>query len=166
MALNAYLKIRGIDGASTASKHKDEIEVLSFSWGIKNSATSTGGGAGSGKVTVSDFSFTKEVAKDSPALFVAVCKGEHHEDAILTVEGVSTDAKGGKQSFYKVTFEDVLISGVSLAGQDNSLPMEQVSLNFAKVKIEFRDARGATREEASCNFEIGKGFEEFERSER
>lgn len=151
MALNAYIKIDGIDGASSASKHKGEIEVLSFSWGIKNSATSGGGGGGSGKAEVSDFSFTKEVARDSPELFVSVCTGEHHKQAVLTVEGLSTNAKGASQSFYKVTFEDVLISGVSLAGQNESVPLEQVSLNFAKVKIEFRDASGATKAEV-CDF--------------
>jgi type VI secretion system secreted protein Hcp len=151
MALNAYLKIDGIIGASTASKHKDEIEVLSFSWGIKNSTISGGGGGGSGKAEVSDFSFTKEVAKDSPELFVSVCTGEHHKNAVLTVEGISTAAKGGSQSFYKVTFEDVLISGVSLAGQDNALPMEQISLNFAKVRLEYRDATGGTKAE-TCDF--------------
>ena len=151
MALNAYLKIDGIAGASTASKHKDEIEVLSFSWQIKNSATAPGSGGGSGKATVSDFSFTKDVAKDSPELFVSVCTGEHHKNAVLTVEGISSTAKGGSQSFYKVTFEDVLISGVSLGGQSDSVPLETVSLNFSKVKIEFRDASGSSKAEV-CDF--------------
>lgn len=151
MALNAYIKIDGVDGASSASKHKGEIEVLSFSWGIKNSATSGGGGGGSGKPTVSDFVFTKEVAKDSPTLFLSVCEGKHHKTAVLTVEGLSTSAKGASQSFYKVTFEDVLISGVSLGGQSDSTPLEQVSLNFSKVRLEFRDATGGTKGEV-CDF--------------
>ena len=154
MAVDAFIKIDGIAGASSASKHKDEIEVLSFSWGIKNSADSGGGGGGSGKATVSDFSFTKDVARDSPSLFVSVCTGEHHKNAVLIVEGVSAAGKGGSLSFYKVTFEDVLISSVSLAGQNNALPMEQVSLNFAKVKIEYRDASGGTKAEV-CDFRSG-----------
>ena len=166
MALNAYIKIDGILGGSTASKHKDEIEVLSFSWGIKNSAASGGGGGGgAGKATVSEFTFTKEVAKDSPSLFVSVCQGEHHKNAILTVEGVSTGAKGGSLSFYKVTFDDVLISGVSLAGQNESVPLEVVSLNFQKVKIEYRDPTGGTKGEV-CDFEGGGDFEGTERTGR
>lgn len=149
MAINAFIKIDGIDGASTASKHKGEIEVLSFSWGIKSETG--GGGGGGGKAQVSDFSFTKEVARDSPELFASVCTGEHHKQAVLSVEGISADAKG-KQSFYKVTFEDVLISSVSLGGQDNSVPMEQVSLSFQKVSMEFRDSKGGGSKVEVCDF--------------
>ena len=154
MALNAYIKIDGIAGASTASKHKDEIEVLSFSWGIKNSATSGGGGGGSGKAEVSDFSFTKEVARDSPELFASVCTGEHHKDALFTIEGIGTDPKGKSAGYFKFFFTDVVISNVSLGGQDNSVPMEQVSLSFTKVVLEFKDATGSSKVEA-CDFRGG-----------
>jgi len=152
MAVDAFIKIEGIQGASTSSKHKGEIEVLSFSWGIKNE-TSSGGGGGAGKATVSDVTFTKEVAKDSPALFVSVCKGEHHKEAVFTVEGLSTERKAGReQSFFKVTMEDVLISSVSLGGQDNSVPLEQVSLSFAKVQLEYGDGKGGGSAVEVCDF--------------
>lgn len=152
MAINAFIKIDGIEGASANVKHKGEIDVLSFSWGISNSAVS-GGGGGAGKAQVSDFSFMKEVARDSPDLFVSVCQGDHHKEAVLMVEGLSSDAKG-KQGFYKVTFHDILISSVQLGGQDNSMPLESVSLNFAKVEIEFRDAKGGSKVEV-CDFKAG-----------
>jgi len=158
MAINAFIKIEGIDGASVASKHKGEIDVLSFSWGIKNeTATGGPGGGGAGKAVVTDFSFTKEISGDSPELFVSVCTGEHHKEAVLLVEGVGADVKG-KAGYYKVVFNDVLISSVSLAGQDNSVPMEQVSLSFSKVSMEFRDGSGAGGKAASCDFSRGGDF--------
>ena len=43
MAFDAFLKIEGIPGESTDDKHKDQIEVLSFSWGV----TQTQGAAAS-----------------------------------------------------------------------------------------------------------------------
>ena len=46
MASDIFAKIGDIKGESTDSKHKDEIEVLSFSWGVTNSAKIKGGGAG------------------------------------------------------------------------------------------------------------------------
>ena len=33
MAADYFLKLEGIKGESTDDKHKDEIDVLSFSWG-------------------------------------------------------------------------------------------------------------------------------------
>jgi type VI secretion system secreted protein Hcp len=150
MAVDMFLKIDGIPGDSTDNKHKDEIEVLSFSWGVRQTgASSGGGGGGSGKAEVSDFSFIKRVGAASPALFVAVCKGDHFDEAIFTAS--SGAASGKKATFYKVTFSDVLISSVSPAGQGNDLPMESVSLNFAKVEIEYQDAKGGTKE-VSCDF--------------
>ena len=129
--------------------------MLAFSWGISNSASVLrGGGNGAGKAQVSDFAFSKELARDSPELFVSVCKGEHHKDAVLTVEGVGSDPKGIEKSFYKVTFHDVLISSVSLGGSEGSVPSENVTLNFAKVEIEYRDQKGASKVEV-CDFKSG-----------
>ena len=50
MALVDYfLKIDGIPGESMDTKHKDEIQVLSFSFGESQSGTMAfGGGGGSG----------------------------------------------------------------------------------------------------------------------
>jgi len=40
MASDIFAKIGDIKGESLDSKHKDEIEVLSFSWGLTNGRTS------------------------------------------------------------------------------------------------------------------------------
>ena len=44
MPFDAFLKIDGIPGESTAEKHKGEIEIESFSWGVSNSGSATHGG--------------------------------------------------------------------------------------------------------------------------
>ena len=59
MASDIFAKIGDIKGESTDSKHKDEIEVLSFSWGVTNSAKIKGGGAG--KATFTDLSFLHSI---------------------------------------------------------------------------------------------------------
>ena len=44
-----FLKLDGIDGESQDQKHKNEIDVMSFSWGEKQTGTAyQGGGMGSG----------------------------------------------------------------------------------------------------------------------
>ena len=48
-AVDYFLKIEGVDGESNDSKHKNEIEILSFSWGATNTGTTAhGGGGGAG----------------------------------------------------------------------------------------------------------------------
>ena len=39
MATDIFAKIGDIKGESLDSKHKDEVEVLSWSWGVQQSGT-------------------------------------------------------------------------------------------------------------------------------
>src|SRR5262245_17376793 len=136
MAVDMFLKLAGIKGESHDHKHKDEIEVLSFSFGASQTGShSSGGGGGAGKVTFQDFRIVKNVDSSSPDFFDAVCAGRHFQEGTLTVRKA-----GGKESvdFYKVQFEDVFITSVGPGGTSNEVPMEQVSLNFAGLKVEAR----------------------------
>jgi type VI secretion system secreted protein Hcp len=142
MPFNAYLKIDGIDGESRDRNHKGEIDVLAFSWGIKQAVSQTGGGGGAGKAQISDFQIVKSLDIASPQLFAAVCTGQHFDGAVFTIE--NEGRTGRAQGFYKLTFMEVLISSVSPSG-GNGEPTEQVSLNFQKAEIEFEDQRGHTQ---------------------
>jgi type VI secretion system secreted protein Hcp len=152
MAFDAFLKIDGIEGESSNNKHKGEIEVLSFSWNIKQSIAGGGaGGGGAGKAEVSDFNIVKHIDKASPALMVAVCSGEHFRDAMFTVE----EPRGGRgfgAAFLKIKLSDVLISSFQTGGGGGDQPLDQVSLAFAKVEIAVRDARGQWTQAESCDF--------------
>ena len=69
-AIDYFLKLDGITGESADSKHKGEIEVLSFSFAESQvGPMGIGGGGGAGKVEMSDFSFTARTSKASPQLF-------------------------------------------------------------------------------------------------
>ena len=74
MASDIFAKIGDIKGESADAKHKDEIEVLSFSWGVTNGATI---GAGAGKATFQDLSIVHTIDKASPLLLKACATGEH-----------------------------------------------------------------------------------------
>jgi type VI secretion system secreted protein Hcp len=135
-----FLKIDGIEGESGDSKHKSEIEIESFSWGESNVGTAShGGGMGAGKVQMQDFNFTMQVNKASPKLFLSCARGDHIKNAILTCR------KAGKeqQEYLKVTFSDILISSFQTGGSasGDALPMDQISLNFTKVEIEYKEQK-------------------------
>jgi type VI secretion system secreted protein Hcp len=137
-AVDYFLKIDGIQGESKADKHKDEIDIESFSWGATQSGTfAVGGGGGAGKVSMQDFHFTMGVNKASPALFLACAQGDHIHKAVLTCR------KAGKeqQEFMKVTMNDVLVSSFQTGGSGGSdvVPTDQISLNFAKIEVEYKE---------------------------
>jgi type VI secretion system secreted protein Hcp len=53
MAVGMFIKIDTVDSEAHDSKHKKEIGVLSWSWGMSNNGLAhVGAGAGSGKVNV------------------------------------------------------------------------------------------------------------------
>jgi type VI secretion system secreted protein Hcp len=86
MAVDMFLKIDDVKGESKDSKHKDEVDVLSWSWGMSQSGTMhAGSGGGAGKVNVQDLSLTKYVDKGSPNLMMSCCSGKHYKEALLTV---------------------------------------------------------------------------------
>src|SRR5258708_32619200 len=99
MAFDAFLKIEGIPGESRDLKHKDEIEVLSFSWGVTQPQQATQARLRPGRADVQDFSIVKLLDKASPLLFVAACPGDHSQEAVLTAR------KRAKRplAFYKIS---------------------------------------------------------------
>src|SRR5262249_59355229 len=113
MAVDMFIKIDGIKGESGDDKHKEEVDVLSGSWGMSQSGSAhMGGGAGAGKVNVNDLSFTKYIDVSSPDLYLSCCNGKHLKDAKLVVR------KAGENplEYLIVTMEDVIVSSVSNGG--------------------------------------------------
>jgi type VI secretion system secreted protein Hcp len=134
-----FLKIDGVDGESQDSKHKNEIELESFSWGATQSGTfGFGGGGGAGKVQMQDFHFVMKVNKSSPKLFLACANGEHIKKAVLTCRKAGKD----QQEYMKFTFSDLLVSSYQTGGSSSDVvPVEQISLNYAKIEVEYKEQK-------------------------
>ena len=138
MAVDMFLKLDGIKGESADHKHKDEIHLQSFSWGLSQTgAHGAGGGGGAGKVSVHDISINKAVDKSSPALMLACCNGKHIKDGLITVR------KAGEKplEYLKIKLVDILISGVQNTGHGSDLLTENVTLNFAKFHVEYQEQK-------------------------
>ena len=135
-----FLKLKGIDGESTDHKHKGEIDVESFSWGETNSGSHvTGGGGGAGKVSMQDFHFVMRASKASPKLMLACATGEHIGDGTLVCRKAGTD----QQEFLTIKMTDLLVSSYQTGGSSNGgvVPMDQVSLNYAKIEFEYKEQK-------------------------
>lgn len=146
-----HLKLGDIKGESTDDKHKDEIDIESWSWGASNPGSmGVGGGGGTGKVSFTDLNFVHRLDKASPNLWKACATGEHIKEATLT------SAKQGKgpQDFLIVKMNDVLITSVSVSESSGagSVPMENVSLQCAKVDLEYKPQKPDGSLDAGIHF--------------
>ena len=156
MALfDAFLKLDGIKGESADAKHKGEIDIESFSWGMSQTGVSaTGGGGGAGKVKVHDISFVKRTDASSPLLFLNCASGAHIKEATFVVR----KAGGEQLEYLKIKLTDVLVSSYKPHGAQNAgpgdegpeedaweaqdiespLPWEHFGLNFAKIEYSYQ----------------------------
>ena len=134
-AMDMFLNLEGIKGEAKDAKHKEEIDVLAWSWGAAQSGTThMGSGSGSGKVSVQDLSITKYVDKSSPALMQHCCNGKHIKKGTLVVR------KAGENPLEYITLEmkDIIVSHVSTGGSggENRIT-ENITLNFGAFKQKY-----------------------------
>ena len=135
MASDIFAKIGDIKGESPDAKHKGEIEVLSFSWGVTNAANiGAGGGAGAGRATFNDLSFTHTIDKASPKLLEACATGAHLKEGTIT----RRKAGKGQEEYLIIKMNDIIVTSVSLGDSSGGAGSENVSLAFAKVDLEYR----------------------------
>jgi type VI secretion system secreted protein Hcp len=159
MAVDMFLKLGDVKGESVDSKHKDETDVLAWSWGMSQSGTThMGSGGGSGKVSVNDLSITKYVDKGSPTLIISCCNGKHFPEAVLTVR----KAGGTALEYIKITMKEVLVSSVSTGGSGGEDRLtENISLNFAEFKVEYtpQSAKGGKEAAITKGWKIAANVE-------
>jgi type VI secretion system secreted protein Hcp len=136
MAFDSFLKIDGIPGESTDDKHKDWIEILSFSHGVsqKASGSSSSGGARSAqRCDHQDFSIVKTLDKASPKLALFCCNGQHIKEITMDL----CRATGDKQKYMEYKLSDAIVSSVRPGGSaqgGETLPLEEVSFSYGKIE--------------------------------
>ena len=135
MASDIFAKLGDIKGESLDAKHKDEIEVLSWSWGVSNAGprAARGGGA-SGKASFNDFAFTHRIDKASPLLLQSCATGQHLKEATIT----RRKAGKGQQEFLVIKLSDVIVTSVGETDDSGGDQAETVTLSFAKVALEYK----------------------------
>ncbi len=140
MAADYFLKIDGIDaGTGTDLKHKGEIQLDSFSWGVSN----TVGPQGTGKASAHDFDFTAKSTIASPKLMAAAARGRPITGALMSV--FTTGVKGTSTLLMKIKLTDILVSSYQNSANDaptqppaaDDSPMDTVSLHYRRLDFTF-----------------------------
>ena len=149
MATDTFAKIGDIKGESTDDKHKDEVEMLSWSWGLSNTSGGLGPGSGGagGKPSLQDLQFTHVIDKASPRLMTACATGQHIKDATITAR----KADRGQKEYLIIKMNDVVITSVALASAGDP-PVESVTLQFAKIDLEYKPQKPDGSLEAAVFF--------------
>ena len=145
MAFDAFLKVEGIPGESSDDKHKDWVEILSYSTGIaqKSSASaSTGGGASSERADFQDFTIVKALDKASPKLALACADGTHIKEIALSL----CRAGGDKVQYMEYKMTNCIVSSHIPGGKtigEETLPKEEISFNYGKIEWTYTQQKRA-----------------------
>ena len=140
LSYGAFLKIGEIPGESADSKHKDWIEILSYSHNVKPMPLDS---------FFDVFTVVHTLDKASPKLALYCCKGTHLKEVILQL----CDPNRASYNIMQYKLSDVIISGVQIRESPltrviresptsaiirespyECLPMEEVKLNFGKIE--------------------------------
>ena len=135
-----FLSVNGakhgkITGEAHDETHKNEVEVLGWSWGMQG-RPSLGGGTATGKVTIRELRIVKRIDKASTALMSALRTNEAIKEAVLTVR------KTGKKplEYLKIKIEDGRVVSLDIEAGDasnSSAVVERVAFSFNKISIEY-----------------------------
>lgn len=154
-----FLKLTNIKGEALDSKHKNEIEVLSWSFGASQTGSAHGGtGSGAGKVAIQDLTVTHYVDTSSTDLLKHLTTGKHIDEGMLTVR----KAGGTALEYLKIKMTQVMITHISNgggAGQDRVT--ENVTLNFRKFTQTYtaQDDKGNPKASSEFTWDIAGSHE-------
>jgi len=140
MAVDYFLKLDGIQGESQDEKHKNEIQLLSFSWGASNTSSVAGtGGSGAGKVDLSDFSAMLFFDKSTPKFFKSICAGTHIPTGTLSAIKAGADGK----PYLKIDFKEMFVTGLQVSAS-SEIPSVSLSFSYNEIKIDYsvQDEKG------------------------
>lgn len=150
MAVDYFLKLGDdIQGESEDAKHKNEIQVLSWSWGASNVSSVSGtGGSGAGKVDVSDVSMMLNFDKSTPKFFKSISLGTH----IPTGELTATKA-GATQPYLKVNFKEIFVTSLQMSAA-GEVPAVSLSFTYNEIKMDYfmQNEKGVVANAGSVTF--------------
>lgn len=134
MAVDYFLKLDGVQGESADANHKDEIQIMSFSWGgAQYSSVAGTGGSGAGKADLSDCNIMTYFDKATPKLFKSLAAGTHIKTGTLTAVKSGGDGK----PYLTVDFTELFVSSLQISGS-SEVPMVSISFSYNTIKVDYK----------------------------
>ena len=152
MAVDFFLQLADIKGESGDANHKDEIPIMSFSWGASQVTSVAGsGGSGAGKANLADLSIMKNYDTASTPLFKALLKGTHISSGVLTASKAGGDGK----PFIQISMTELFVTSIQTSGS-SEVPMESVSFSYNTIKSEYfkQDEKGILKAAGDVTYDL------------
>ena len=134
MSIDCHLKLEGVQGESTHAKHKDEIQLYSWSWGASNAANVSGGGMAVGKGQAHDLHFTKKYDRSSPNISKNCASGKHFKDATISM----SIAGGSQEDFLVIKLKEVYITSHNISASAGGEVTDAVSIAYADIEYAYK----------------------------
>ena len=154
MAVDMFLDLDGIKGESADKTHKGEIDVLAWSWGLSNSGSFHTAAAAARARRTSRTSRSPSTSTRPRGLCCTPAP-----TASTFAKGKITVRKAGENplEYLTIDFENMLVSSCQTGGSGGEDRLtENVSLNFAKMKMEYwtQSDKGAKGENGNFSWDI------------
>lgn len=134
-ALNAFIKIQGIEGESDDRHHEKWIDLDSFSWGASRSsdASKSAGNSGAETPVPGYIVITKDVDRTSPKLADLNRKG-----TTITSVIVDTERKDGKPGREITTLKQVKLASLSVGAGGKT---EKVKFAYQSYSVVYTSSK-------------------------
>lgn len=136
--------------ALDAGEHKDEIEVLSWSWGMESQSDLASGQA-VGRATIRDLKIVKKVDRASPPLMSALRTNE-------PIQARLTLRKAGESQleYLIIKIEQARVTAINIEAGDprgGSGLVEHLAFSFNKISVEYKPQGKDGRTQGSVLFD-------------
>lgn len=153
-AVDMFLKIPQIQGESQDKSHKNEIDVLAWSWGLSSGGTTKKVSSGA---CVQGLSVTHYADAATPGLMMAVTMGQVLGPVTLTVRKAGTFPV----EYIKIVMQDAMVTSVSNGGSGGEDRLtEHFTLDFSSAVFTYikQNADGSAGQSESAQiYSAGRG---------
>lgn len=148
-----FLKFDGVKGESTDKDHKDWIAFDSFSWGVH---AIPGSGHDPSSIEFDDFSWTQHIDASTPLLFGLLANGKNIPEAIAELVA---PIGGTSRTYFRMTFNDVLLSSMSLTGGAPSVPSLLGAFSYGSIQFDYWsfDHHGGVARHETAKYDLDRG---------
>jgi type VI secretion system secreted protein Hcp len=123
-----------VKGEAQDRDHKDEIDVIGWSWGM--SAPTSATGERRARAAIHQLVVRKRTDSASTALMGAVARNDKIKTAVLTARR----AGAGQQTYLKITLRNAYVTSFEIegsGGDEGSGTVEQIKIAFERITVDY-----------------------------
>lgn len=139
MALDYFLYIHGIPGASRDARHQGQIEILNWAWGTGFAPTASAAAVAAPEtlppLDTKGFCVWKPIDKASPKLLYACASRQTLSKAVFTARR----AGDVREEAFRFTLHEVQVTAFDVSASSGESPVEQISLGFSRLEFDVVD---------------------------